>query len=163
MPLGIAPYINIGAESGGAKKAIAWYKSVLGANIKCVLETSCPAGSTEGEAKIGHAEMMLGPNLIMLSDAFPGMGKTPADLGGCPITLTAMYPKGKSKMVYDNAIKGGATVPEGREYKEQPWGWEAGTIVDPFGYTWTIGEDAKGWSDAEIGENLKMKNITSEF
>jgi len=52
MPLGIAPYINIGAESGGAKKAIAWYKSVLGANIKCVLETSCPAGSTEGEAKI---------------------------------------------------------------------------------------------------------------
>ena len=160
MPLGIAPYICIGADTGGAKKALAWYKSVLGGTIKCALEHSC---GESGETKVGHAEISFGPSNVMVSDAWPGMSKTPQELGGTPFTFTIMYPKGKSRMVYDNAVKQGATVPEGREYKEQPWGWEAGTIVDPFGYQWTIGEDVKGWSDAETGEHLKMKNITSEF
>lgn len=98
----------------------------------------------------------------MLSDAFPGISKTPAELGGTCVTFTLMYPRA-SKTVYDNAIKEGATVVPDREYKEQPWGWNAGTIVDPFGYMWTIGEDVKKWSDEETAANLKMKMIADEF
>jgi len=159
MSLGLAPYISIGAETGGAKKALGWYKSVFGATIKCALEHSCASG----EVKIGHAELTFGANQFMISDAWPGMSKTPQELGGTPTTFTLMYPKGKSRTVYDEAVKNGATVVEGREYKEQPWGWEAGTVVDPFGYQWTIGEDVKGWSNQETADQLKMKNISSEF
>jgi PhnB protein len=159
-PIGMAPYITISAAAGGAKKALAWYKAGFRANVKAAYEMSCGG---EGETRIGHAELMFGSTMFMLSDAWPGMGKTPQDLGGVPVTFTIMYPKGISKMVYDNAVKNGATVPEGREYKEQPWGWEAGTILDPFGYQWTIGEDVKGWSDEEIGKQLKMKIVTDEI
>jgi PhnB protein len=158
MPLGLTPYISIGAESGGARKAIAWYKSVFGATIKSALTMSCG----DGVEKVGHAELVFGGNVVMLSDAFSGMSKTPAELGGSPVTFALMYPH-KSKDVYDAALKEGATVVPSREYKEQPWGWEAGTVVDPFGYTWTIGEDVKKWSDQEISNNMKMTDISDQF
>ena len=154
MPLGLQPYLSISAECGGARKAIAWYKEVFGAKVKCAM--------TMGEDKIGHAELVFGSNNIMMSDAWPGYAKTPQELGGTPITIFIQYPA-DSKSVYEKAITEGATVPEGKEYKEQPWGWEAGTIVDPFGYQWTVGHDAKGWSDEETGKQLGMKDIAGEF
>ena len=156
MPLGLQPYLAISAESGGAKKAIAWYKKVFGAKVKSAMTCG------DDNEQIGHAELEFGSTSIMLSDAFPGMTKTPDQLGGTPITLFIQYPK-NSKIAYDNAIREGATVPQGREYKEQPWGWSAGTVVDPFGYQWTVGEDTKGWSDDETAKQLNMKNIADEF
>jgi PhnB protein len=153
MPLGIQPYLAISEESGGARKAIAWYKKVFGAEVK----TAMAMGD-----KIGHAELKFGNNNIMISDAFPGFAKTPQELGGTPITIFIQYPQ-NSKIAYDNAVREGAIVPEGREYKGQPWGWDAGTVVDPFGYQWTIGEDVKKWSDDETGKQLGMANIASEF
>jgi uncharacterized glyoxalase superfamily protein PhnB len=57
--------------------------------------------------------------------------------------------------VYDKAVSQGAKVNPGREYKLQPWGWTAGTIVDPFGYEWTIGEDVKKWSNEETARHLR--------
>ena len=154
MPIGIQPYLSIDPNVGGAKAAIIWYKKVFGAKVKIAMKM--------GEDKIGHAELIFGGNNIMISDAFPGYVKTPQELGGTPITIFIQYPK-DSKIVYDNAIKEGATIPEGREYKEQPWGWNAGTVVDPFGYQWTVGEDVKHWSDEETGKQLGMENIASQF
>ena len=156
MPLALIPYISISAQSGGAKKAIAWYKKVFGAQVKCALS------SPQNPDQIGHAELVFGGNHIMLSEAFPGMSKTPEELGGTPTTFFIQYPK-NSKSVYDNAIKEGATVIPGREYKEQPWGWDAGSIVDPFGYQWTVGEDTKGWSDEETAKQLGMNDVSGEF
>jgi PhnB protein len=156
MPLSLQPYLGIGAESGGAKKAIAWYKKNLGAKVQNAMS------HPDKPDRIGHAELLFGSTKIMLSDVFPGMTKSPEEYGGSPITLFVQYPK-NSKIAYDNALSDGATVVPGREYKEQPWGFTAGTVVDPFGYTWTIGEDSKGWSDEEIAEQLGMKNIAGEF
>ena len=145
------PYISIG--NGDCRKAIAWYVKVFGAKVNNAFEM--------GE-RVGHAELQIGSTGIMTSDAFPGMSKTPADLGGSPVTFFVEYPSG-SKDVYDLAVKEGATVVEEREYKEQPWGWSAGTVKDPFGYTWTIGEDSKKWTDEQVCENMGMKSIKSEF
>jgi PhnB protein len=156
MPLGVQPYLAISAESGGAKKAIAWYKKVFGAQVKSAMACG------ENDEKIGHAELVFGANHIFVADNMGGYSKTPDELGGTPITLFIQYPK-NSKVAYDNAVREGATVPAGREYKEQPWGWSAGTVVDPFGYQWTVGEDSKGWSDDETGKQLGMKNVASEF
>ena len=154
MPLGLQPYLAISAESGGAKKAVAWYKNVFGAKVKVAMACG------ENNEKIGHAELIFGANNIMISDNMGGNFKTPDDLGGTPITLFIQYPK-NSKVAYDNAVREGATVVG--EYKEQPWGWMAGTIRDPFGYQWTVGEDSKGWSDEETGKQLGMANIADEF
>lgn len=156
MPLGIQPYIAISPECGGARKAIAWYKKVFGAEVKTVMV------SGDNDEKIGHAELLFGPNKIMLADNLGNYNKTPDVLGGTPVTIFIQYPK-NSKVAYDNAVREGATVPAGREYKEQPWGWTAGTVVDPFGYQWTVGEDSKGWSDEETGKQLGMKCIANEF
>jgi PhnB protein len=155
--LGLQPYIGISPESGGARKAIAWYVKVFGAKVK----TAMACG--ENDEKVGHAELVFGGNNIMISDVFPGMGaKTPDQLGGTPVTIVLAYQNG-AKAVYDSAVKEGATVPEGREFKEQPWGWDSGAIVDPFGYQWMIGENTKNWSDEETRKQMKMKSIASEF
>jgi PhnB protein len=156
MPIGVQPYLVISAESGGAKKAIAWYKKVFGAEVKSAVACG------ENDKFIGHAELKFGGNNIMISDNMGGFSKTPDQLGGTPITIFIQYPK-NSKVAYDNAVREGATVPEGREFKEQPWGWMAGTVVDPFGYQWTVGEDHKGWSDEETAQNLGMKDVSGEF
>jgi PhnB protein len=149
--IGSKPYLSIG--NGDGRKAIAWYVKVFGAKVNHAYEM--------GE-RVGHAEIQIGSTGLMTSDAFPGISKTPADLGGSPVTFMIEYPSG-SKDVYDLAVKEGATVVEGREYKEQPWGWNAGTVKDPFGYTWTIGEDSKKWGDEELTQNMGMKDIKSEF
>jgi PhnB protein len=157
MPcVGFCPYISISAESGGAKKAIAWYKDVFGANIKTVM--------TMENGKVGHAELLFGQSMLFIADAFPGSSsKTPADLGGCPVNFTVMMP-GSSKQAYDKALANGATLrDEKSEYQTQPWGWKAGTVNDPFGFHWTIGEDEEKLSDAEIGEKLGMKEAKDEY
>jgi len=149
------PYIAISEKSGGAKKAIAWYKANLHAKVKSAMV------SPKNPDRVGHAELEFGSITIMLADAMEP-GKTPDALGGTPVHFFIQYPKG-SKGVWENAVKEGATVPEGREYKEQPWGWSTGTIICPFGYEWSIGEDLKKWSEAETAEQLGMKDISSEF
>jgi PhnB protein len=154
----IQPYISISPESGGAIKAIAWYKDVFGAIVKTAMVMSCGEGE---EKRVGHAELAFGKVVIMLSDQFPG-AKTPKDLGGNACTFFAMFPD-SSKAVYDKAIMKGATVVEGKEYKPQPWGWTCGTVEDPFGYVWTVGEDTEKMSNEEIGERLKMTDISSQF
>jgi len=152
-PISGKSYLPISPEAGGAREALKWYVANFGAKVKSAYDK---------DGKVIHAEFEIGNSGFMCSDAFPGYSKSPKDLGGCPITMFIEYKSG-SKEVYDLAIKNGAKVPEGREYKEQPWGWNAGSVEDPFGYTWTIGEDAKHWSDADLSDAMKTKNIASEF
>ena len=150
------PYLSISRQSGGARKAIAWYKKVFGTQVKSALAMGKDSNF------VAHAELSIGTSQFMLSDACADFVKTPLELGGTPMTFSIEYTK-DSKAVYDAAVENGATVPAGREYKEQPWGWMAGTIVDPFGYQWKIGEDAKKWSDEEWPKHMGMKVITSQF
>jgi uncharacterized glyoxalase superfamily protein PhnB len=156
---GVQAYMGIGPKSGGAKKAIAWYKSALGAEVKSALACSTPDSDEE---RILHAEIVLGSTTIMISDAFRGMCSSPEEIGGSPVSFFANIP-GKSKEVFDKAISEGAKVREHGEYKEQPWGWNAGSIIDPFGYSWMIGEDVKKWSDKDIAEHMGNKDIASSF
>jgi PhnB protein len=153
MPFGAKPYIGIGAEFGGARTAIAWYVKVFGAKVKSAYQAN---------GKIIHAELDVGNTSFYTSDPWPEVIKTPAELGGTPITMIIEYDSG-AKEVFDLAVKEGAKVVDGKEYKEQPWGWTAGTVQDPFGYVWTVGEDTKKWNDEELAEKIGTKNIFAEF
>ena len=158
QPGGVQPYICINEESGGAMKAIAWYKDVFGATVRTAMAFG------QDNKQIGHAELDFGGSIIMLSDAFPGMGlKSPKELGGTPINLTVMYQAGTAQSVYEKAISKGATVTPGKEFKAQPWGWSSGGIQDPFGYEWTVGEDSEKLSNEQISERLKMVDVAGQF
>jgi PhnB protein len=151
MVVGVTPYLPIGATTGGARKAIAWYKLVLGAEVKGVF--------TEGE-KTGHsAEISIAGTPIIVADQMEGFNKSPDMVGDTSVGLHIEYPSG-SKEVYDKAIKEGAKVR--MEYKDQPWGYLSGVVEDPFGYRWSIAEDVKHWSYEEIAKNISMSRVTGE-
>jgi PhnB protein len=151
MVVGVTAYLPIGAATGGARKAIAWYKLVFGAEVKGVFK--------HGE-KIGHAEITIAGTGVMISDQMEGFNKSADMVGDTPVSLHIEFPSG-SREVYDRAIKEGAKV--NREYKDQPYGYASGMIDDPFGYRWSIAEDVKHWNFEEVAKNMGMPDITSEF
>jgi uncharacterized glyoxalase superfamily protein PhnB len=113
-----------------AARAIDWYKKALGAAE--VARAVGPDGRV-----IMHAEIRIGDSLIMLNDAMGG-AKSAKTLGGSPINLWVYVED--CDAVYDRAVSAGAKVVPGPmgQVADQFWGDRAGTITDPFGYTWTI-------------------------
>ena len=90
-------------------------------------------GATEGS--IGHAEIMIGDSVIMLADEPPCPGpKSPQTLGGSSVNF-CLYLEDCDFTFYE-AVAAGATV--FRPLADQFYGDRAGTIVDPFGYYWTL-------------------------
>ena len=64
----------------GAAEAIEFYKKAFGA--KELMRMGQPDGL------IGHAEMKIGNDVIMLSEKYPNMGVlSPQTLGGTPVTI----------------------------------------------------------------------------
>lgn len=119
----VMPYLSI----DGAGKAIDFYKSVLGATER--MRMDAPGG------KIGHAELEIGNSVIMLADAFPESGATPAKPGaGSPVSL--MVYVDDVDAVWQKAVDAGATPT--RKVEDQFYGDRAGGFEDPFGHHWHI-------------------------
>jgi uncharacterized glyoxalase superfamily protein PhnB len=112
-----------------AAEAIDWYKKALGAE-----EVTRAVGP---DGKIMHAEVRIGDSRIMLNDAMMG-GKGPKALGGSPASLW-LYVE-DCDALFNRATSAGAQVAGGGMHKmqDQFWGDRSGTIVDPYGYQWTI-------------------------
>jgi len=119
----VIPYLSI----DGAGKAIEFYTEVLGATER--MRMDAPGG------KIGHAELEIGNSLIMLADAFPEMGGTPAKPGaGSPVTIM-LYVEDVDA-VWQKAVDAGATGT--RKPEDQFYGDRSGGFEDPFGHHWHI-------------------------
>ena len=72
----VIPYLVV----DGASKAIDFYTQVLGAKEEVRM------GGPDG--KVGHAELRIGDSVVMLADAFPGMGiQDPKTIGGTPVSV----------------------------------------------------------------------------
>jgi uncharacterized glyoxalase superfamily protein PhnB len=90
----VTPYLHV----DGAEAAIEFYGKVLGAKERGRL----PAP----EGKIGHAELEIGPSLIMLADEFPEMGvRGPKAFGGTPVTISVYVDDVDA--VFDAAVAAG--------------------------------------------------------
>lgn len=119
----VTPYLII----DGAAKAIDFYIKVFGATE--LLRLPGPDG------KLGHAEIKIGDSVLMMADEAPAMGhRAPKALGGSPVSIL-LYVEDVTG-TFDKAVAAGATVD--RPIKDQFYGDRSGTIVDPFGYKWTI-------------------------
>ena len=127
-----------------AAKAIDWYKAAFGAKERVRMDA--PGG------KIGHAELELGDSVLMLSDPFPQSNNTPPkELGGSTAGIF-MYSEDVDATVR-KAVDQGATVV--MEVADQFWGDRFGTIVDPFGHSWSIATHVEDVPPEEMAERAK--------
>jgi PhnB protein len=119
----VIPYLTI----EGAAAAIDFYTKVFGATER--------ARMPGPEGKVGHAELEIGDSVVMLADAFPGMGNpAPKALGGTPVTVMVYVEDVDA--TFDQALKAGAT--EERKVENQFYGDRAGQFMDPFGHRWFV-------------------------
>jgi PhnB protein len=138
-----------------AAQAIRWYEKAFGANE--ISRAAAPDG------KILHAEIQIGDSRIMLQDEIPN-GKSPKSLGGSPASLW-LYVK-DSDALFERALKAGAHVFGGTMGKmtDQFWGDRSGTVVDPFGFSWSISTRKEDLTREEIEHRQAawMKNFAPQ-
>ena len=97
--------------------------------------------------KVMHAELKIGNSHIMLSDEFPDCGAlSPKTIGGCPSSLL-IYVEDVDA-AFAQAIKAGAT--EKQPLTNQFWGDRIGSLMDPYGFRWSIATHIEDVSPEEI-------------
>lgn len=120
---GVCAYLCV---RGGAE-ALDFYKAAFGAVEEFRL--------VEPGGRIGHAQLLFGETVLMLSDEYPDFGaRAPAAFGGSPVALHVEVPDCDAAMA--RAIEAGAT--ELRPARDEFHGDRTGTVACPFGYRWHL-------------------------
>ena len=136
----VTPYICV----DGAEKAITFYTHVFGASER--MRMAGPDG------RIAHAELQLGPGVIMLSDEHPDIGvRSPRAFGGSPVTLSVYVEDVDA--VYNRAVAAGATPL--RAVSDQFYGDRAGQFEDPFGHRWSVATHIEDVSPEEMARRAQ--------
>jgi len=137
----LTPYLAI----CGATEAIDFYKRAFGARERSRMPG--PDGKS-----IGHAEIVIGNSIIMLSDEVPQFGnRSPQTLNGTPVTF-ALYVE-DADAAYKRAVDAGAKVL--RPIADQFYGDRAGTVIDPYGYQWSLMTHKEDVAPEELNKRLQ--------
>ncbi len=143
----LTPYLAV----RDADLAIKFYKKAFGAKELFRLKGK--------DGRIGHAELRIGDSIIMLSDEFLEMGAIgPETLGGCPIKLQIAVKNTDAFMA--KAITAGATLV--RPAHDQFYGYRAGMVMDPFGYSWGVSSRIEIVSPKEMQKRWKQIEAEAE-
>jgi PhnB protein len=130
---------------GDAAAAIEYYKKAFGAEERVRMDA--PGG------KIGHAELAIGDSLLMLSDSFPqATTRPPRELGGTSASVL-MYVEDVDAVV-QRAVDAGAEIT--MDVADQFWGDRFGSIMDPFGHSWSIATHVEDVPPEEMAERAKQ-------
>jgi PhnB protein len=136
----VTPYLAV----DDAAAAIDFYTKALGAK-----ETVRMPGP---DGRIGHAELQIGDSHVMLSDPFPQAStKPPKELGGTSVSV--MLYIDDVDAVFKQAVDAGATV--AMEVDDQFWGDRMGSIVDPFGHSWTLATHVEDVPPEEMEKRMQ--------
>ena len=131
----IYPYLRI----RGAAEAIEFYKTVFGAEE--VFRLAEPGG------RIGHAQIKIGGSTLMLADEHPEYGtQGPQSLGGTTFAMHLHVDNVDALMARAKAA--GATVV--RELQDQFFGERTGSVRDPFGHEWLLGQTIESVTHEEM-------------
>jgi PhnB protein len=122
-----------------AKQAIEFYQKVFDA-IELYRLTDPESG------KIGHAELLIGGSMIMLSDEYPAFNKTPQTLGGSAVKFALMVDDVDASV--DRTSAAGAIVV--RPPNDEFYGHRSATIRDPFGHEWMLQKEIEKVSPEEM-------------
>lgn len=119
-----------------ASAAIGFYRHVFGAEER--MRVPDP-----GKGRIGHAELVLGPAVIMLADEYPELGiRGPMAFGGSGLRLHLHVDDVDG--LADRAVAAGATMVS--EPKDYDHGERQCRLRDPFGHEWLLGQPLAGSS-----------------
>jgi PhnB protein len=122
----VFPYLCV----RGAAAAIEFYTRIFGAEEVMRF--------TDSSGRIAHAELKLGPAVIMLADEHPEYGiRSPLALGGTATTLHLHVDD--VDLLTARAREAGATVL--REPSDQSHGERQSRLRDPFGHEWLLGHE----------------------
>jgi PhnB protein len=131
----VTPYLI----AKNATDALEWYKKAFGATEK--MRLAGPGGS------LMHGEITIGDSVVMLADEMPDMGiKSPESLGGAGVSIM-LYVEDVDT-AFARAIAAGGK--ELRPLADQFYGDRTGTLMDPYGHTWTIGTHTEDLSEEEV-------------
>ena len=122
-----------------ANAAIDFYQRAFGAEE--VFRLVEPGG------RIGHAEVRIGPAIVMLSDEYPELGfNGPQALGGTSVGIH-LHVDNADAMVA-RAVAAGATLV--RPVADAFYGERGGTVRDPFGHEWMLGHEIEKVTPEEM-------------
>jgi PhnB protein len=135
----VTPYLYV----DGAKEAIDFYTSILGATTRMTMPGP--------DGKVGHAELTIGDSVIMLADEFPDMGaRGPRSVGGSPVTIHVYVEDVDA--VFDAAIKAGAKAL--RPVEDKFYGDRGGELEDPFGHRWSVATHTEDLTPDEMERRM---------
>ena len=127
----------------GVSDAIAWYQKALGAHE--LLRNAAPDG------RIMHAELLLGDSRFFVVDEFPDSMRSPAALGGSPVTLHLYV--ADVDALFERAVGAGASIL--MPVADQFWGDRYGMLTDPFGHRWSIASRIEDLSPKALHERAE--------
>ncbi|MDX2186742.1 MAG: VOC family protein [Opitutaceae bacterium] len=109
-----------------AKAAIAFYTQAFGAIERFRL--------TAGPDRIGHCELIIEGQVLMLADPMCETAKSAKDLGGSPVKLALLV--SDADAAFARAVAAGAR-PD-MEPADQFYGFRMAGFTDPFGFGWMV-------------------------
>ncbi|MGJ4953324.1 VOC family protein [Bradyrhizobium sp. HKCCYLS20291] len=132
----VKPYLVV----RGGEAAIAFYKAAFGADE--MFRMTDPS-----DGRIGHAELRLGDDTVMLSDEYPDFGAVgPDTIGGSPVTLH-LATKAVDADVAQAAAHGATVL---RAPANQSFGERSALVLDPFGHRWMLSQTIEDVSPEEM-------------
>lgn len=123
-----------------ARAAIDFYQRAFGA-------TELYRLVEPGSGRIGHAELQLGPRVLMIAEAWPEAGIHAQPLEGGGGTRLHLHVDDADALI-ERALQAGATLLQAPQ--DQFYGERGGRIRDPFGNEWLIGHEIEKVSPEEM-------------
>jgi len=139
----LAPYLVV----DDAKAAIDWYGKALGAE-------KIDVSFVPGTETVMNAQLRLGDSYFMLNDEFPEHGVLgPKKVGGTSVTVHITSSDIDAE--WDRIVAAGAevTMPLDNMF----WGMRYGQFKDPYGHSWSIGQQISNPTKEEM--EAAMKNM----
>jgi PhnB protein len=123
-----------------AGNAIDFYKRAFGAEVRLVM----PGPDGKG---VMHAEVRIGTSIIMMGEENADCpNKSAETLGGSPVSFY-IYLENVDE-AFKRAVEAGARMQ--MPVEDMFWGDRMGTVLDPFGYSWSLASHTKDLTQEEI-------------
>ena len=130
------PYLRV----RNANAALEYYQRAFGATLRLRLDEP-------GTGRVGHAELELGPAVLMVSDEYPEHGILgPESIGGTSVSIHLHVDNADA--VLARAVDAGGHLV--RPATDAFYGERGGTVRDPFGHEWLIGHSIEDVSPEEM-------------
>ncbi len=121
-----------------SEKALEFYKKAFSAKVLDAFPNSTGKG-------LMHATMQIGDVILMLGDESPNC-KSAETLGSCPVSFFLYVTDVDAS--FKQAVAAGCTV--FMPVMEMFWGDRAGSVKDPFGYSWMIATHTRDLTKDQI-------------